>query len=142
MTTNSPNSFYGDVQDLIDHCKLRIKVLQNYWHVNAEEMRLAKLDLRSYETTLAALTAYPEYNTSNEGGEIFLEVSKAEYDKCHDDYRWISYPSPPAQLLRQVDLPGYTDKHQCMSTACDAAYEYKLSVIEALRQQGYEVKND
>lgn len=52
------------------------------------------------------------------------------------------FPTPPAQLLRPVELPGYTDKHQCMSTACDAAYEYKLSVIEALRQQGYEVKND
>lgn len=46
-------------QALIELCKLRIKVLQTYWHANAEDMSLAKLDLEVYETALAALTAQP-----------------------------------------------------------------------------------
>lgn len=46
-------------QALIEYCKLRIKVLQTYWHVNAEDMSLAKLDLEVYEIALAALTAQP-----------------------------------------------------------------------------------
>lgn len=46
-------------QALIEHCKLRIKVLQTYWNVNAKDMALAKLDLEAYEIALAALNLQP-----------------------------------------------------------------------------------
>ena len=57
------------------------------------------------EIALASLTAEPEYNTSEEGGEINLEVSKSEYDKCHPDYRWISYTAPPVSVIKFPEIP-------------------------------------
>lgn len=46
-------------QALIEHCQLRIKVLQTFWHPGEEDMTAAKSDLKAHEIALAALTAQP-----------------------------------------------------------------------------------
>lgn len=126
------------MQALIENIK---EVLQEY-----KEHGGIGYDESVYRTALSALTAEPEYNTSNEGGEIFLEVSKAEYDRCHEDYRWISYPAPPAQLLRPVELPRLSDlidSSESMPSVRDVAIwdSAVAKCAELLRQQGYEVKS-
>jgi len=55
--------------------------------------------------------------------------------------------TPPAQILRPVELPQsfYGEVHDgkvVMLPANDGQWLNKTAVIEALRQQGYEVKND
>lgn len=152
MTTNHSNPVDGDVQALIADCQAEIEDLKRSIDRcdaigTSDYLHYLQSKLKRQYVALAALTAEPEYNTSNEGGEIFLEVSKAEYDKCHDDYRWISYPAPPAQLLRPVELPlsfygVVKDGKSVMLAADDGQWLNKTAVIEALRQQGYEVKND
>lgn len=57
------------------------------------------------------------------------------------------FPTPPAQLLRPVELPqsfyGVVQSGKAvMLPADDGQWINKTAVIEALRQQGYEVKND
>lgn len=67
-------------QALIEHCKLRIKVLQTYWHVNAEDMLLAKLDLEVYEIALAAMTAQPVKLPSGRLMQVAFETDPVNAD--------------------------------------------------------------
>lgn len=46
-------------QALIEHCQLRIKVLQTFWHPGEKDMTAAKSDLKAHEIAIAALTAQP-----------------------------------------------------------------------------------
>lgn len=142
MTTNSPNPVDGDVQALIGLCKIEIK----RWKAASETNPNMRYMVVLMETALASLTAKPEYNVSFEGGEIRLDVTKAEYNGRHPDYRWISYTIPPAQLLRPVELSQsfygvVKDGKSVMLAADDGQWLNKTAVIEALRQQGCEVKS-
>ncbi|MGL3999834.1 hypothetical protein ACR3LR_08445 [Pantoea eucalypti] len=71
-------------------CKIEIK----RWKEVSESNPNMRYMVELMEITLAALTAEPEYNTSY-AEDINLDVSKAAYDRCHPDDRWISYPAPP-----------------------------------------------
>lgn len=71
-------------------CKIEIK----RWKAASESNPNMRYMVELMEITLAALMAEPEYNTSY-AEDINLDVSKAAYDRCHPDDRWISYPAPP-----------------------------------------------
>ncbi|EFM19308.1 MULTISPECIES: hypothetical protein [unclassified Pantoea] len=71
-------------------CRIEIK----RWKAASESNPNMRYMVELMEITLAALTAEPEYNTSY-AEDINLDVSKAAYDSCHPDDRWISYPAPP-----------------------------------------------
>jgi hypothetical protein len=71
-------------------CRIEIK----RWKAASESNPNMRYMVELMEITLAALTAEPEYNTSY-AEDINLDVSKAAYDRCHPDDRWISYPAPP-----------------------------------------------
>lgn len=148
MTTNSPNSFDGDVQALIEQCKENIDTLTvALKHCDQEEADEIYRNLELQKVSLAALTAEPvgwRDHESDSGvrwkqGEIFYGLTS---------HRDPLYTTPPAQVLRPVVLPkpinthdlhGKTDYFYDRSEGWNSAiYE----CAESLRQQGYEVKND
>lgn len=77
-----------------DDCRSRTAVR---WLSDCGKGRIARI-------ALASLEAEPEYNTSD-AEDINLDVSKAAYDRCHSDYRWISYPAPPVPVMKPVQMP-------------------------------------
>ncbi|MGP2449075.1 hypothetical protein ACTUSR_08205 [Pantoea stewartii subsp. indologenes] len=148
MTTSSPNR---DVQALIADCQAEIEDLKRSIDRcdaigTTEYLYQLQSKLKRQYAALDSLTAKPEYNVSFEGGEIRLDVTKAEYNGCHPDYRWISYPAPPAQLLRPVELPesfyGVIQNGKAvMLPADDGQWLNKTAVKELIVSLGYEVKS-
>jgi len=147
MTTNSPNPVDGDVQALIADCQAEIVEIEKALTTWGDAwIPSLQSKLKRQQVALAALTAKPEYNVSFEGGEIRLDVTKAEYNGCHPDYRWISYTTPPAQILRPVELPGLKEcpQEHLGSQLWDEINVWNKAIdacAESLRQQGYEVKS-
>lgn len=137
MTTNSPNPVDGDVQALIARCQKHLQWLKDNAASYPDNVESLEEDRLIHEAALAALTAEPEYNVSFEGGEIRLDVTKAEYNGRHPDYRWISYTTPPAQLSRPVEKP--TTK--CIGWVKESIQEHDEKWISAIREAGYEVKS-
>ncbi|WP_324030130.1 hypothetical protein GC087_07170 [Pantoea sp. JZ2] len=157
MTTNSPNPVDGDVQALIGLCKIEIK----RWKAASETNPDMRYMVELMETALAALTAKPglfewRFKQTDTPASNWLTLPMEKLDRSKAvfgdlvEYRFW-FESPPAQLLRPVELPGKVScegfnlkevdeargKGQCegFNSAIDACRE-------ALRQQGYEVKND
>lgn len=137
MKTNSPNQVDGDVQALIEYCQ---RVLHG--SNNGSQME------QVYKIALAALTAEPVYqfianNPDKDGYIEWADCNPDYFSKEPTDMRRILYTAPPANLLRPVELPqpfAYTIEG--MEEYIDGWWLRKDDVIEALRQQGYEVKND
>jgi len=149
MTTNSPNPVDGDVQALIRNIQRRIKNTKRWLSANKSignpESEAVELIL-IYETALAALTAEPVYQMRLlDGGDNeseWIEVSLDEFNtQTTEKYgKWerrTLYTTPPAHLLRPVELPDCVDDLHGIGPVMSAD-----AVVEALHQQGYEVKND
>lgn len=126
MTTNSPNPVDGDVQAL----KFRAEAAE------------AKLNLcRSvlYSLAFVARRILPDYDEHP-------EIQRA--DEILDDDSFIN--TPPAQLLRPVELPKPIQQTEVSDYGLESRDGYGLHwgsvetlklVAESLRQQGYEVKS-
>jgi len=71
-------------------CKIEIK----RWKAASESNPNMRYMVELMEIALASLEAEPEYNTSD-AEDVHLDVSKAAFDRCHPDYRWVSYTAPP-----------------------------------------------
>lgn len=124
MTTNSHNPVDGDVQALIEHIN---EVLQEY-----EEHGGIGYGEAVYRTALSALTAEPVGNFYEDGKDNWWQLGP------HDKTPHITplYTTPPAQLLRQVELPDCVDDLHGVGPVMSAD-----AVVQALHQQGYEVKS-
>lgn len=133
MTTNSPNPVDGDVQALTD--KERIKQFDvvssliekivsdcaNGW--TAERDYLLPLQI-----ALAALTAEPVAYTDAEELETLRNGTFADMFTPHDSYKadseWIAlYTTPPAQLLRPLELPD--EAPNALVALCQQMYDHK-----------------
>ncbi|MGG6193002.1 hypothetical protein ACQV2B_02745 [Pantoea allii] len=153
MTTNSPNPVEGDVQALIADCQQEIESLK--WKIDRTRKSggtLVYLEscLARQEVALAALKAEPVAYTDAEELETLRKGTFADMFTPHETYKadqlWIPlYTTPPAKLLRPVELPQsfygvVQDGKAVMLPANDGQWLNKTAVIEALRKQGYEVK--
>ncbi|WP_210466975.1 hypothetical protein [Pantoea ananatis] len=154
MTTNSPNPVDGDVQALIYRCKDAVAHLSQMVEAGIRGGRYSVTEYRYQlminKTALAALEAEPvawvvmapqgDYIERNP--EVVAHLEGTGLAKCKP-----LYDTPSAQLLRPVELPEpfygvVQDGKPVMIAADDGQWINKTAVIEALRQQGYEVKND
>ena len=148
MTTNSPNPVDGDVQALIGLCKIEIK----RWKAASESNPNMRYMVALIETALASLTTKPvgtvsiamDWNTHRNIATINMRPDLVLAEMKDGD---AIYTTPPAQLLRPLELPQsfygvVQDGKSVMLAADDGQWLNKTAVIEALRQQGYEVKND
>ncbi|MDI3415680.1 hypothetical protein [Pantoea sp. V106_11] len=149
MTTNFPNPVDGDVQALIGLCKIEIK----RWKAASEANPNMSYMLTLMETSLASLTAVPLASTEKHeisnmrATGLYLRawpVGREENER--DGFNIHLYTAPPAHLLRPVELSQsfygvVQDGKSVMLAADDGQWLNKTAVIEALRQQGYEVKS-
>lgn len=121
-------------QALIGLCKIEIK----RWKAASESNPNMRYMAELMEIALASLTAEPEYNTSY-GEDVHLDVKKAAYDRCHPDYRWISYPAPPVPVIKPVKL-----RHRIANIDLRSPLEvediYRDSFKVAIRAAGYQVE--
>ena len=127
---------------LIGLCRIEIK----RWKVASESNPNMRYMIDLMEIALAALMTEPEYNISDEYGETHIGVSKAIYDKCHEDYRWISYPAPPVAALRPIRLPdcdfgAVSHMSGGSKDYCNGFVDGTQNAIKAIRAAGYEVAN-
>lgn len=162
MTTNSPNPVDGDVQALIADCKAEIDSLK--WKIERTRESggtLVYLEscLKRQQIALAALTAEPEtpacfvtywpdtddesYRPHSESNESCARRIAGEIGgyvrPCFIlDDGMKAYTTPPAQLLRPVEKP--TTK--CIGWVKESIQEHDEKWISAIREAGYEVKND
>lgn len=150
MTTNSPSPVDGDVQALIEQCKDNIETLTvAFKHCDQEEADEIYRNLELQKVALAALTAVPKeikYRERNPATncvtswEVIDSLLYRELIKVKDPETAefeLTYTTPPAQLLRPVELPDCVDDLHGVGPVMSAD-----AVVEALRHQGYEVKND
>lgn len=152
MTTNSPNTVDGDVQahqmpvlteqQREDALKVALRMSASNSMPSLNDHRYSQLFA---EIALAALTAVPKRmrQANGEGSRTWVE--------CGSDYHRGTdfYTTPPAQLLRPVELPnllqpgadGYDDWY--MHSSEDGEYMKADDVIAALEAAGvpYEVKS-
>lgn len=139
MTTNSPNPVDGDVQALIADCQAEIEDLKRSIDRcdaigTSDYLYQLQSKLKRQYAALAALTAEPcafLYGASFERGEVEGEIE----DSPGTDMP--VFTTQPAQLLRPVELPDCVDDLHGVGPVMSAD-----AVVEALRKQGYEVKND
>lgn len=113
MTTNSPNPVDGDVQ--------------------AQPVAWAHRLVNKLNGTIHPWVYGSKEKEPSEGDIFRVEIMPL-------------YAAPPAQLLRPVELPQtfygvVQDRKSVMLAADDGQWLNKTAVIEALRQQGYEVKS-
>lgn len=149
MTTNSPNPVDGDVQALIYRCKDAVAHLSQMVDAGIRGGRYSVTEYRYQlminKTALAALEAEPvawvvmapqgDYIERNP--EVVAHLEGTGLAKCKP-----LYDTPPAQLLRPVDLSQCKKlwyEHDDLSAVivCIPLKEIK----KVLRQQGYEVKS-
>ncbi|WP_194761198.1 hypothetical protein [Pantoea ananatis] len=156
MTTNSPNPVVGDVQALIADCQAEIEDLKRSIDRcdaigTTEYLYQLQSKLKRQYAALDALTAEPAAYTDAEELETLRKGTFADMFTPHETYKadqlWIPlYTTPPAQLLRPVELP---DLKVCSSDYAGSQLWIEAQVwnkaidscAEALRQQGYEVKS-
>jgi len=146
MTTNSPNPVDGDVQALISDCEREImsikQELSRYSqlpHAVQETISLLNSKLKRQQLALAALTADTAgpFDCVFIGAGVWASIRDELPDRFEGKKVYVS-TAPPAQLLRPVDLGNCTLTINNRNQLCLVESE----VVEALRQQGYEVKND
>lgn len=141
MTTNSLNPVDGDVRALIEHIKA---VIDEY-----ESFGAGGMDEQVYRIALATMTANPIAYTDEEQltelhKSTFAEIYAPD-DSFKGDGEWIPlYTTPPAQLLRPVELPkgrlmqvafetDPVNADMCLCISRDAA-------VRAIQSAGGEVK--
>lgn len=111
MTTNSPNPVNGDVQ--------------------------ARKQKRTDHSKLAAEIVHNLVSTDACDEEVTEKLTLWVLNRLNKEL-----PTPPAQLLRPVELPqAFAYTIEGMEEYIDGWWLRKDDVIEALRQQGYEVKS-
>lgn len=149
MTTNSPNPVDGDVQALIADCQAEIAQIEKALTTWGDAwIPSLQSKLKRQQVALAALTAEHVYqfianNPDKDGYIEWADCNPDYFSKEPTDMRRILYTAPPAQLLRPVGLPqAFAYTIEGMEEYVDGWWLRKDDVIEALRQQGYEVKND
>lgn len=153
MTTNSPNPVDADVQVLIEHINTQLDLLRSVTikHVDEFQIEDIKMDIKVHEIALAALTAEPVAYTDAEELETLRKGTFADMFTPHESYKadqlWIPlYTTPPAQILRPVELPdcGF-DAVSHMSGGskdyCNGFVDGTNNAIKAIREAGYEVKS-
>ncbi|MBC0853837.1 hypothetical protein [Pantoea stewartii] len=142
MTTNSPNPVDGDVQALIDEV-----------HYNLQYCFCSEKTKKLMQIALSALTAEPvawvvmaphgDYIESNP--DCVANIEGSGDAKCKP-----LYTTPPAQLLRPVELPD--DAPNALLALCQQVYDSRITgasvaqdvwqdCLDELRQQGIEVKS-
>jgi len=139
MTTNSSNPVDGDVQALIADCQAEIAEIEKMLALWGAVPYL-KSQLKRQQVALAALTAEPvgwrDYQSDSgvrwKQGEIFYGLTP---------HRAPLYTTPPAQLLRTVQLPPFIHSWEG-DDVISGRNKGIMDCAEALRQQGFEVKND
>lgn len=151
MTTNSPNPVDGDVRALIGLCKIEIK----RWKAASETNPNMRYMVTLMETALSSLTAEPVYqfianNPDKDGYIEWADCNPDYFSKESTDMRRILYTTPPAQLLRPVELPGgfspaigdIFDRQAPVMRRDrdDGCWIHKAVVAELLRSLGHEVK--
>lgn len=156
MTTNSPNPVDGDVQALIKDCQRDIEKLEKSLASNNDHpMSFSEKHLRSelarQQVALAALTAEPVGFCFKSDLDLMLNkimisgMMTVRYSGEHP-----LYTTPPAQLLRPVELPKPIQQTESSDYGLEPRDSYGLYwgsvetlklVAESLRQQGYEVKS-
>ncbi|QHJ81555.1 MAG: hypothetical protein [Bacteriophage sp.] len=128
-------------QALTGLCKIEIKRWKAFSESNPNMRYMSKL----MEIALASLTAEPEYNTSD-AEDVHLDVKKAAYDRCHPDYRWISYPAPPVTVIKPVKLAKdlkLSDKaHQSHVDYAEGYNDRAEMDRNAIRAAGYQVESE
>ncbi|KNA27971.1 hypothetical protein ACO03_02940 [Pantoea ananatis] len=150
MTTNSPNPVDGDVQELIADCRAEIAEIEKMLSLWGAVPYL-KSQLKRQYAALAALTVEPVYqfivnNPDKDGYIEWADCNPDYFSNESSDNRRILYTTPPAQLLRPVELPkgrlmqiafetDPVNADMCLCISRDAA-------VRAIREAGYEVKND
>ncbi|WP_394546889.1 hypothetical protein [Pantoea ananatis] len=112
MTTNSPNPVDGDVQALIERATTLI-AKANVFH---REDPFYELDVNLLYIALASLTA---------------EIHSFTFEEDPQPL----YTTPPAQMLRPVELPGFT------YDAEGEPWIHGDEVVDLLMSLGYEVKS-
>lgn len=136
MTTNSPNPVDGDVQALIADCEAEIKHIEHLlsWKKpNEYSDKSLRSKLARQRIALASLTAEPvadvvKWNHPQEERTCSVQLRRFDISAGH------LYTTPPAQLLRPVELPEtYDDGHGNLWLPQDA-------VISAVKNAGGEVK--
>lgn len=142
MTTNSPNPVDGDVQALIADCEAEIAELEKRLTTWGEAwIPYLQSKLRRQQIALASLTAVPTFSTSVPQKDIVDDGFIGSLFGP-DVFAIKLYTTPPAQLLRPVELPqSFAYTIEGMEEYMDGWWLRKDDVIEALRQQGYEVKS-
>lgn len=154
MTTNSPNTVDGDVQALIELAKrisnTPLKVISETVVCPGVYSSITSAEIHSLaKVALAALTAEPDVMISEDGADAIRAIINCEISAAGrsvtfkrpsgigEEKMMPLYTTPPAQLLRPVELPDCVDDLHGVGPVMSAD-----AVVEALRQQGYEVKND
>lgn len=131
MTTNSPNPVDGDVQELISDAEAIIELFESAGAINQIAYKLAKI-------AHASLTAVPKRMRMANG------ESSRTWVECSSDYHRGTdfYTTPPARLLRPVELPDRYDIGGLVDVEKDDDGSLLLvdDVIELLLSLGYEVK--
>ncbi|MGP2500462.1 hypothetical protein ACTUSN_03620 [Pantoea ananatis] len=130
MTTNSPNPVDGDVQALIADCQAEIAELEKSLTTWGDAwIPSLQSKLKRQKVALAALTAVPRRmrQANGENSRTWVE--------CGGDYHRGTdfYTTPPAQLLRQVELPE-------SQRLCNGYYFDMNDVFEALEEAGIPFK--
>lgn len=146
MTTNSPNPVDGDVQALIADCQAEIAEIEKMLALRGAVPYL-KSQLKRQQVALASLTAQPDDRIVDDGCYQRIGcVQVSDKLNCTWSLGTQFYTNPPAQILRPVEKPQsfygvIQDGKSVMLSAYDGQWLNKTDVIEALRQQGYEVKS-
>lgn len=106
MTTNSPNPVDGDVQALIADCQAEIAEIEKALTTWGDAwIPSLQSKLNRQQLALAALTAETVYQLIDDGK--WYDAPKYLFDEANqrgDECRMV-YTTPPAQLLRPVELP-------------------------------------
>ena len=116
MTTNSPNQVDGDVQALIYRCKDAVAHLSQMVEAGIRGGRYSVTEYRYQlminKIALAALEADAVGRVNRGDVSDSNEYPDAKVDCIHEQADWdnfqdgtLLYTTPPAQLLRPVELP-------------------------------------
>ena len=124
MTTNSHNPVDGDVQALIEYCE----------HVLHGSNNGSPME-QVYKIALASLTAEPADRIVDDGCSQRIGcVPVSDTLNCTWPLGTQFYTTPPAQLLRPVELPEFVYDPE------GEPFLHRDEVAELLRSLGHEVK--
>lgn len=159
MTTNSPNPVDGDVKALIADCQAEIEKLEKAINnINSyvkpayrnECLSKCRSEIMRQQIALAALTAEPViyaiqdkderengYMTEFSSSGIAGYVNPEKYGLTE----LALYTTPPAQILRPVELPDISAGKYYTEEGTFMAFDYKRDLKAAIISVGGEVKS-